>query len=684
MMQKSDIRFAIDTGGTFTDIVVFDERAGTFSMDKALTTPHNTLEGVMAAITKGKIDLREVQRFFVHGSTTALNALLERKGVRTAYLATKGFRDVPEIMRFNRPEMYNPKYHKPPQIVPRNLRFEVTERINSRGEVLVPLDEAELRGIARTLKKQKVAALAICFLHSFKNSIHERRAREIALEEFPELSIALSSLVAAEHREFERGMTTILNAYLAPVVERWIGDLQRELQTRGFAGEIVLTKSDGGGLTADSAKTSAINMLLSGPAGGVIGGAYMAKLLEQPNLITMDVGGTSFDIALIKKGEAAVQRETKVSGYPILISNLDIRTIGAGGGSLARIDSAGALQVGPQSAGAVPGPMCYGRGGVQPTVTDALLINGFIDPTNFLGGTISLDLDAATSGITEQISRPLGLDMYRASSGILRIVMSNMAEAIKDIAAESGDDPRDFAMLCFGGGGPLFGAYLMDELSLPAAIVPLLPAAFSAWGMLMIDLRHDVAQTIAQPLSRVKFADLEHQFTALEEQGRKLLRREGVPEERWQLARSADMRYVGQEHSVSVPIPGQLPMVDGVIPLFGAFEDVYEAVYGYRLSTPAEVVTLRVKAVGKIPAPKLRPIAHGNGDPRKGLTGTRLVHDFLEVGAQEFRVFDRSRLLAEDRVEGPALIVEPTTTTVVRQHHACTVDRVGSLLITRR
>lgn len=683
-MQKSDIRFAIDTGGTFTDIVVFDERAGTFSMDKALTTPHNTLEGVVAAIAKAKIDLRDVQRFFVHGSTTALNALLERKGVRTAYLATRGFRDVPEIMRFNRPEMYNPKYHKPPQIVPRNLRFEVTERVNSRGEVLVPLDESELRDIARTLRREEVAALAICFLHSFKNSAHERRAREVIREEFPQLSVAISSLVAAEHREFERGMTTILNAYLAPVVERWIGDLQRELTTRQFAGEIVLTKSDGGGLTAESAKSSAINMLLSGPAGGVIGGAYMATLIGQPNLITMDVGGTSFDIAMIKGGEAAVQRETKVSGYPILISNLDIRTIGAGGGSLAKIDRAGALQVGPESAGAVPGPMCYGRGGAQPTVTDALLINGFIDPENFLGGTISLDLNAATNGITEQIARPLGLELNRASSGILRIVMSNMAEAIKDIAAESGDDPRDFAMLCFGGGGPLFGAYLMDELSLPAAIIPILPAAFSAWGMLMIDLRHDVAQTLARPLSRLSLAELEREFLALEDQGKVLLRREGVPEERWQLVRSADMRYLGQEHSVSVPIPAQLAGNESVTSLFEAFEDVYQDVYGYRLGTPADVVTLRVKSVGKIPAPKLRPIATGNGDPGQALMGTRRVYDFLELEAQAFRVFDRARLLAGDRVDGPALIVEPTTTTVVRQRHSCTVDPVGSLVVTRR
>jgi N-methylhydantoinase A len=682
-MKNADIRFAIDTGGTFTDIVVFDETAGTFSMDKALTTPHNTLEGVMAAIAKADIDLSTVHRFFVHGSTTALNALLERKGVRTAYLATRGFRDVPEIMRYNRPEMYNPKYRKPPQIVPRHLRFEVTERLNARGEVLTALEESELRDIARALKAEKVSALAICFLHSFKNPVHERRAREVIQEEYPELAIALSSLVATEHREFERGMTTILNAYLAPVVERWIGNLLQELRARKFKGETVLTKSDGGGLTAESAKSSAINMLLSGPAGGVIGGTYVGNLLGQPNLITMDVGGTSFDIAMIKNGEAAVQRETKVNGYPILISNLDIRTIGAGCGSLAKIDSAGALMVGPQSAGAVPGPMCYGRGGTVPTVTDALLINGFIDPRKFLGGQMTLNVAAATKGISELISQPLGLNLHAASSGILRIVMSNMAEAIKDIAAESGDDPRDFAMLCFGGGGPLFGAHLMDELQLPAAIIPILPSAFSAWGMLMIDLRHDVAQTIAQPLSRLSVADLERQLGGLENQGRELLKREGVPEERWQFAHTADMRYVGQEHAVSVPISGASGGVGTLENLLEVFEKTYETVYGYRLGAAADVVTLRVRAIGKIPAPSLPALPSGSGDLREAQLGIRMVYDFLENEPREFRVFDRARLRAGDSFKGPALITEPTTTTVVRHHHACSVDRVGSLLITR-
>lgn len=684
MSTESSVRFAIDTGGTFTDIVVLDESTGVFQMDKAATTPHNTLEGVLAAIDKAGVDLKKVSRFFVHGSTTALNALLEHKGVPTAYLTTRGFRDVPEIMRYNRPEMYNPRYHKPAQIVPRDRRFEVSERINTRGEVLVPLDEQQLRGIARQLRGVGVSAVAVCFLHSFKNPVHERRAREVILEEFPEVSVAISSAVVSEHREFERSMTTIMNAYLAPVVERWISNLQRELTARGFSGEVVLTKSDGGGMTAEAAKGSPINMLLSGPAGGVIGGVYMAQTLGRPNLITMDVGGTSFDIAMIKAGRANTQREIKVHGYPILISNLDIRTIGAGGGSLASIDTAGALHVGPQSAGAVPGPICYGRGGKQPTVTDAFLANGYIDPKNFLGGSMSLDAAAASQAIVEQVATPLGLGIHAAANGILRIAMSNMAEAIKSLASETGDDVRDFAMLCFGGGGPMFGAYLMDELSLPAAVIPILPAAFSAWGMLMVDLRHDVVQTIARQLDGIEGADLEHLYRSLDERGQQLLAAERVPEDRRELHRSADMRYVGQEHSVSVPVPAGLDAPGSMAALYEAFQATYESVYGYRLRTPADVVTLRVKAIGRIPAPSLREIAVGTGEPQAAEKDRRPVYDFIDGERRQYRIFDRARLKANDVVAGPALIEEETTVTVLRHHHSCRVDPFGNLIIVRQ
>ncbi|KQX22614.1 MULTISPECIES: hydantoinase/oxoprolinase family protein [unclassified Sphingomonas] len=683
-MTKSSLRFAIDTGGTFTDIVVLDEATGTFSIDKAATTPHDTLVGVLASIDKVGIDLKSVDNFFVHGSTTALNAMLERKGVKTAFITTRGFRDVPEIMRYNRTEMYNPKYTKPPQIVPRDLRFEVTERVNVKGEIMIDLVEDEVRDIARRVRGLDVKAVAVCLLHSFRNTAHERRIKEILLEENPDIPVAISSAVAAEHREFERGMTTILNAYLAPVVERWIGNLERELSDREFPGEIVLTKSDGGGMTPEATKVSPINMLLSGPAGGVIGGLHLAGLTDYSNLITMDVGGTSFDIAMIKDGKATINQETQVNGYPMLISNLDIRTIGAGGGSIAWIDGAGALHVGPQSAGAVPGPICYRRGGTVPTVTDAFVANGFIDAKAFLGGEMTLNDEGAKSAIEKQIGEPLNLTMLQASSGILRIAMNNMAEAVKDMTSETGDDPRDFGMLCFGGGGAMFGAYLIDELNMPAAIIPMVPSTFSAFGMLMIDVRHDVAETVSSTLAKLTPADLERRFRSLEDRGIDLLDREGVGKERQSLQRIAELRYSGQEHTVTVAIDFAIDSDAGRDALYDAFEAAYKGVYGYTLGNPADVVNLRVKAVGEIPKPQIREIEEGGENSAGARHGERPIYDFMALEWQDFGLYRRDDLKAKNVVPGPALIEERTTTTIVRSNQICTVDRLGNLIITRK
>ncbi|EJL30839.1 hydantoinase/oxoprolinase family protein [Novosphingobium sp. AP12] len=681
--QHSSVRFSIDTGGTFTDIVVLDEDTGEFYIDKAATTPDNTLRGVINAIDKAKVDVEAVNNFFIHGSTTALNAMLERKGVKTAYVTTLGFRDVPEIMRYNRTEMYNPRYRKPAAIVPRELRFEVPERVTVKGDILEPLCENSVRDVARQIRQHEIKAVAVCLLHSFRNPAHERRIKDILLEENPDIPVAISSDVAAEHREFERGMTAILNAYLAPVVEKWIGSLEEELAARKFPGEVVLTKSDGGGMTPDATKNSPINMLLSGPAGGVIGGLHLSQLTEHKNLITMDVGGTSFDIAMIKNGRATVNQETEVNGYPILISNLDIRTIGAGGGSIAWIDDAGAMHVGPQSAGAVPGPICYRRGGTVPTVTDAFVVNAFIDADRFLGGEMSLDAAGARKAIESQVAEPLGIEPMAASSGILRIAMSNMAEAVKSIAAETGEDPRDFGMLCFGGGGAMFGGYLVDELEMPAAIIPVVPSTFSAFGMLMIDLRHDVVETISKKLSDMTGAELEQRFAELVERGSDLLEREGVPAERRSAERVAEIRYSGQEHAVSVPVTFSLEDEGGKDALYAAFENVYKDVYGYTLGSAADVVNLRVKAVGEIPKPKLREIERGEPDTSGVRHGERQVCDFLLNEWQTFGLYDRAALKAGNIVPGPALIEERTTTTVVRNGQQCAVDHLGNLIITR-
>lgn len=676
-------RFAIDTGGTFTDIVVLNEQSGDFYMDKTNTTPHNTIEGVLAAIDKAKVNLRDLDRFFVHGSTTALNAMLERKGVRTAYVTTNGFRDVPEIMRYNRPEMYNPKYRKPAQIVPRELRFEVTERTDAQGHVLVPLDKEEARHLGARIRSADVGAVAICLLHAYKNPRHERELRDILSEELAGVAISISSSVAPEHREFERSMTTIMNAYLTPVVERWIGDLQQNLRDRGFKGELVVTKSDGGGMSGDAAKDSPINMLLSGPAGGVIGGLYIAKSTDTKNLITMDVGGTSSDVAIIKDGTATTQQQTSVCGFSILVSNLDIRSVGAGGGSIAWVDTANGLHVGPQSAAAQPGPICYRRGGVEPTVTDAFLSAGYIDPRHFLGGEMTLDEAGARTGIESKIAQPLQLSVLEAASGILRIATANMAEAVKSATGELGEDPRDFALLCFGGGGPLFAAYLIDELSIPTAIIPIVPAAFSAWGMLMIDVRHDVTKTVSCDASSLSSNFLQGELTSLSEEGIEMLRKEGVPEENRSVIFSADMRYAGQEHVVTVPLTFQVSAPDARDQLYATFEDCYSATYGYKLGLAAELVVLRAKAVGKIPNPKVRELENVAERGLPIAQGRRKIYDFLRQEWTDCKIFERNALYANSVVEGPALIEEPTTTTVVRRDQRCRVDSIGNLFISR-
>lgn len=682
MNTPKRMRFAVDTGGTFTDIVVLDEDSGDFTIQKAPTTPRNVLEGLLNVIRKAHIDLASVGRFFVHGSTTALNALLERKGVKTAYIATRGFRDVPQIGRINRPEMYNPKYHKPQQIVPRSLRLEVSERVNANGEIVTALDEADVTRVAQEIAAQGVQAVAVCLLHSYRNPVHEVRIKQLLRQLLPGVSITLSTEVAPEQREYERSTTTILNAYLAPIVERSLDELDRTLQQHGFNSDIVLTKSDGGGMSAAKARTSPINTLLSGPAGGVIGGLYIAETTGFRNLITADVGGTSFDVGVIKNGQATANQELLAAGFPVLIPNLDIRTIGAGGGSIAWIDSAGALHVGPQSAGADPGPMCYSRGGREPTVTDAALVSGYIDPKYFLGGEMTVDVDAAMHGLATRVAEPLRLDIYAAANGVLRISLAHMVGAVRDILSESGDDPRDFGLLCYGGGGPLFAAALLDELQMPRAIVPVVPANFSAWGMLMIDMRHDQVKAVGRRLGSIDPAQLRNDVAELAANAHGMLDREGIERSQRRLSCSLDMCYVGQGHTVPVPFDASVPDGKLVASMYKSFHQVYREVYGYAMDLEAEVINLRVKATGEISKPKLRELQKGGPDASQAHKGHRAVFDIISGQSMAHAIYERSKLLANNCIDGPAIVEEATTITPVRAGQRCVVDARGNLIIT--
>jgi len=678
------LRFAIDTGGTFTDIVVLDEDTGNFRMEKVPTTPSNVLTGSLNAIEKAKLDLASVERFFIHGSTTAMNCLLERKGAKTAYLATKGFRDVPEIARYDRPELYNIKYKRQPPPVPRDLAFEVSERLDYKGEVLVPLDVEDVRRVTRILKRKKVESVAVCFLHAFKNPAHERKVREIILEEYPEASVSISSDIVSEHREYERSMTAILDAYLKSTIQAWVGDLEQELARRGFKGQVIITRSDGGGMTSELAMENPINTLLSGPSGGVIGGLYYANNLNHKNIVTIDMGGTSCDVCMIKDGEAMMKYEARIGDWRILMPTMSINTIGAGGGSIGWIDVAGVLHVGPQSAGASPGPICYSQGGIEPAVTDAALCNGYIDPGYFLGGEMPLNLDSAKSGMENKVGKALDMDLQSASSGILRIALSNMAEAIRGITVDEGEDARDFKLLCYGGAGPLFGAHLIGELGMPVAIVPIAPANFSAWGMLMVDIRHDFSQTIAELLDSANLGELNNMLQEMVKKGEDTLASEKIPAKSRTIFTSLDMRYADQEHTVNVPI-------DFVIAqkakdrIYEEFTKVYKRVWGYTLEgQPAAIRHLRVTAIGEVPKPKLAELEVGTRKPDAALKGNRRVFCFVDRKWVDYTVYDRSKLLADNLISGPALIEEATCVTAVPDGYQCEVDAVGNLIITKK
>ena len=685
MSKEHRYRFSIDTGGTFTDIVVLDEETGEFNIEKSSTTPGKLMDGVINAIEKAKIDLSKVENFFVQGSTTAINTVIQRVGVKTAYLTTKGFRDVPEIARFNRAQPFNMKYHKPPQLVRRRLRFEVVERMNWLGQVITPLDTDSVREVAKKLKEMGVESVAICFLHSFRNDKHEKEARDIINKECPDISVSLSSDMAREHREYERGMTTIIDAYIKPIVATWWQEMEKELRSRGLKGEVIVIRSDGGGMTIERAKDSPINTLMSGPAGGLIGGLTISRELDFPDIITMDMGGTSFDCSMIRDGTIRTSPQTMVHGYSVMIPNLDIHAVGAGGGSIAWVDKADALHVGPQSAGAEPGPMSYNAGGTDPTVTDALVYSGYIDPDYFLGGDMKLYPDLARDGISK-LGDKLGMGVDETASGILKVSLNNMAGSIRELAARDGDDPRDFALLCYGGAGSLFGNPLINELEMSTAIIPVAPANFSAWGMLQVDLRYDLSQTVhGRLLDNIDIHAINKQYSQMIKEGIDIFKSEGMQEDKIYCKKTMDLRYAGQEHTVdSVPLDFEITEKDGRSMIYDAFSDTYKKAFGYALDHPAEVITLRVACFGEVRKPKKYTINAGSKDASAAIKGKRDVFSFSDGNMVEHTVYDRDKLVAGNILEGPALIEERTTVANLLSGYKCEVEESGHMIITRK
>lgn len=668
-------RIAIDIGGTFTDITYIDEETMEIIVDKAESTPGSLADGVVNAIKKIKRDIQEVD-VVVHGTTVGMNTLIQRNGAKVGLITTKGYRDILEIARGDRPEMYNLLWKKPKTLVPRFLRLGVTERLNYAGEVITELDEKDVEIAVNVFKKHGVEAIAVCLLHSYANPVHEERIAEIINRIWPEILVSLSSRVAREYREFERTSTTVLDAYIKNNIEDYLDQLSSILDKMGLKGLLLITSASGV-LSIPIAKEKAITTVVSGPTSGAIGTARLGALIGEKNILTMDVGGTSFDISLIRNGRNVEREEGYLVGFPMIVPSIDIRTIGAGGGSIARVDVGGMLQVGPESAGADPGPICYGKGGKHPTVTDAAVVNGLIDPQYFLGGEIPLDEDAAKKSI-ETIAENLGISLNQAAEGIITICKNNMTNAVREILVGEGYDPRDFIIVAYGGGGGIFAESVATDMNILKIVIPFSPGVFSAWGMLSTDFVHNFAQTHIAYTDELDFAGVTEIYNRMENEARDLLKHEEIPESDISIVRTVDMRYDGQGHYVEVSIPDGTLHDDVKQIMNENFRRLHKAKYGHDLDALTETVNLRLKAIGKIKDVKIEKLKKGKLPPG-AVKEKRKV--FLEGDFIDCPIYLRSLLLQGNHIDGPAIVEEPTHTTVITKDQSMDVDGFGNLLI---
>ncbi len=679
----SSLRLAADIGGTFTDVAAFDERTGKLTFGKALSTPQRLVEGINAGVEKAGSDYKSAG-LFLHGSTIAINTILERKGAKTALLITEGFRDIYEIGRINRPDAYNLFFHKHEPLVERALRFEVKERVLSDGEIERLLDEKEIEAFGRMLARLGVEATAILFLNCYAKRDHEARAKAILERNHPEMFVSASHELSEEYREFERCSTVVANAYIGPIVRGYLGEIEDRIRSGGFSGSFLIVQSTGGLYDADQAKNHCVQMLESGPAAGVIGTQALCRALGLKNAIAFDMGGTTAKAGVIHKGEALTSGAALIGGYeralPVQIAMMDIFEVGTGGGSIARAEEGG-LRVGPQSAGAAPGPACYGLGGKEPTVTDANLVLGRLAADRFLGGEMRLDVEAAERALTERVANPLGMDVTAAAEGILRIAATAMSYAVKGVTTERGLDTGDFALVAYGGAGPLHAVQVARELGIRTVIVPTGPGVFSAFGMLFSDLRYDFVRTWFTRLEDAPFATIERVYRDLERQGRAAIAGAAVKPQKITLRRAADMRYVGQEHAVTVDLPLKLFERQDRRAIKRLFDAMHELRYGTSApQEPAEVVSLRSTVTGIMRKPPQETIARGKRAPdRSAFTGRRRV--YLDGKFRPTPTYARAALAAGNRISGPALIEEHAATTLLLPGDRLEVDAGGHLMI---
>lgn len=670
-------RVGVDSGGTFTDVCLFDDASGRVAVWKVSSTPADPSQGIAQGVEEGLSQVGATPdrvEYFGHGTTVATNALIQHRGVKTGLITTGGFRDLLEIGRQKRPDLYDMQADKPPTLVPRDLRLEVAERMRHDGTVETPLDEDAFRQAVRVLRQAGVEAVAVCFLYGFIQTRHEQAAARILGEEFPAAFASISHQVAPEFREFERLSTTVVNAYLGPVMRRYIDRLAERLTGLGIKATPHLTQSNGGVIGFGQAARLPVRTVLSGPSTGVVGAQAIGRAIGLADLITFDMGGTSTDVALLAGGQCRLTGEAMVHGYPIKAPMLDIHTVGAGGGSIAFIDNGGLLKVGPRSAGADPGPVCYGRGNTEATVTDANVVLGTLNPSFLLGGRMPVRHDLAVAAI-DRLASALGMERMATAQGIVSVVTANMARAIRVISVQRGHDPRDYTLVAFGGAGPLHAARLARELEICRILVPRNPGILCAMGLLLTDLRADFAVTRLATLDRTALAGVRDAFRDLDAMAAEWFAAEAIPPDARRTARTVDMRYAGQNYELPIALPDGEVCPATLDTLAERFAEAHQRMYGFAAAEdPVQLVTFRVEASGLVPKARFEAQADGGPDASAAIVGSREVWLPEAGGFVACPVYDRERLRAGNRFPGPAIIEQMDATTVVPAGWAARVE----------
>lgn len=678
-------RLSVDVGGTFTDIVLFDDQTRTIHTTKVPSTTYDQSVGLIEGIKKicAQVGIGYDQiTYFIHGTTVATNALLERKGAKTALVTTEGFKDVLEIGKQRRPSLYDFWAKRPKPPIPRHLIFEVPERVLFDGTVEQALDEDTARSVARRIKEEQVESVAVCFLNSYQNGQNELAMKRILQEELPGTVVAISYETLPEIREYERTCTTAVNAYLMPKVQMYINNLVAKKDELGVKPELHVMQSNGGIMSAEVAANRSVHTVFSGPAGGVLGGIYISELIGDKNVITMDMGGTSTDIVLIEKGEIRLTTDGEIGNFPIKVPMIEMHTIGTGGGSLAWIDLGGTLRLGPESCGAIPGPACYDQGGTRPSVTDANLLLGRLDPNAFLGGEKKLHPQNARAAVMQEVGEKIGMSAEESAAGIVHIADANMCGGVKVISTQKGYDLREFSLISFGGAGSLHAAKIARELGMKRVVVPPYPGNFSAIGAEMAEVRYDYVRTVVKNVCSMQCGQYNEVFDQMIQEAIKHLDKEGFSPEQITMTGVADMRYAGQAWELSVPVPVHADDAESLQSMIDDFQALHQRTYGYTMDKNEVVfVNLRLSAIGVIPKLEFKGEENLRDNAQEACKGTRKV--YFDEGLLDTSIYQRERLCKGSKIHGPAIIEEYASTILVLPGDSAYVDPYGNVIIER-